>query len=106
MELSRVESGTLDLPACLVCLNSSAYRAGLRRGESAETVHLMLPTTFSPIFLILFLPRSGFGVYSIDRHVSIEKYNILWFKGIPALIRERGFAAFYSRAGTLGFRKR
>ena len=30
----------------------------------------------------LFLPRSGFGVYSIDRHVSIEKYNILWFKGI------------------------
>ena len=24
-------------------------------------------------------------MYSIDRHVSIEKYNILWFKGIAAL---------------------
>ena len=41
-----------------------------------------LTTTLSPILFDLFLPRSGFGVYSIDRHVSIEKYNILWFKGI------------------------
>jgi hypothetical protein len=41
-----------------------------------------LTTTLCPIFLILFLPRSGFGVYSMDRHVSIEKYNMLWFKGI------------------------
>jgi len=42
----------------------------------------------------------------MGRHVSIEKYNILWFKGIAALIRKRGFAAFYRRSGTLGFRKR
>jgi hypothetical protein len=35
--------------------------------------------------LIVFLPRSGFGVYSMDRHVSIEKYNMLWFKGIAGL---------------------
>jgi hypothetical protein len=39
-------------------------------------------TTMRIESLILFLPRSGFGVYSIDRHVSIEKYNILWLKGI------------------------
>src|SRR6266513_3856992 len=39
-----------------------------------------LTTTLSPILFALFLHRSGFGVYSIDRHVSIEKYNILWFK--------------------------
>jgi len=39
-------------------------------------------TTMPTSNLILFLPRSGFGVYSIDSHVSIEKYNILWLKGI------------------------
>jgi hypothetical protein len=54
------------------------YRPGWNRYDSSGA----RLTTMRHRSLILFLPRSGFGVYSIDSHVSIEKYNILWLKGI------------------------
>ena len=41
-----------------------------------------------PNFLDDFFLFSGFGVYSTNRHVSIEKYNILWLKGIMSCWRE------------------
>lgn len=62
----------------------SPASASSRRGPEAQTsmITSSLPVEQSLTSDDFSLSRSGSGVYSMDSHLSIKKYYILWSKGI------------------------